>query len=64
MPTPGLDPNARPYDFSEVLFEVSSAFGTTGLSAGITPMLSVYSKVALILIMFIGQLGVSSSLLV
>ena len=52
------------YDFTEVLFEVGSAFGTTGLSVGLTPYLSLASKITLILVMFIGQLGISSSLLV
>ena len=56
--------NNNPYTYTEILFEVASAFGTTGLSAGVTPYLSLSSKLALIIIMFIGQLGVSSSVLV
>lgn len=52
------------YDFSELLFEVTSAFGTTGLSSGMTSHLSTWTKLALTLIMFIGQLGVSSSVLI
>ena len=52
------------YDFTEVLFEVASAFGTTGLSAGITSSLSVATKITLALLMFIGQLGVTSSILI
>ena len=39
------------------MFEVISAFGTVGLSTGITPTLRVLSKLLLILIMFIGRLG-------
>lgn len=54
----------RSFDFTELLFEVTSAFGTTGLSAGMTPMLSTWTKLALALVMFIGQLGVSSSILI
>lgn len=50
--------------FDEILFEVSSAFGTTGLSTGLTPGLSTITKLTLIIIMFVGQLGVSSSILV
>ena len=34
-----------------------SAFGTVGLSTGITPDLSDFSKLVIILIMFIGRLG-------
>ncbi len=52
------------YTFNELVFEVSSAFGTTGLTAGITSNLSLAAKLALILSMFIGQLGVSSSILI
>jgi len=44
-------------DLLTVLFEVTSAFGTVGLSLGITPTLSVIGKMAIILTMFIGRLG-------
>jgi trk system potassium uptake protein TrkH len=46
--------------FIQVLFEVTSAFGTVGLSTGITPGLAVASKYILILCMFIGRVGISS----
>ena len=46
-----------------VLYEVSSAFGTVGLSYGVTSLTSSYGLVAIIVCMFIGQLGVSTSLL-
>lgn len=42
---------------SKVLFEVVSAFGTVGLSTGITPTLSATGKVALMLIMLTGRIG-------
>ncbi|HHV98699.1 MAG TPA: H(+)-transporting ATPase [Clostridiaceae bacterium] len=45
------------YTFIQLLFEVVSAFGTVGLSTGITPDLSVASKVIIILTMFTGRLG-------
>lgn len=45
------------FTFIQVLFEVVSAFGTVGLSTGITPDLSVFSKALIILTMFIGRLG-------
>ena len=41
----------------DVLFEITSAFGTVGLSTGITPGLSAGSKLLLIVIMYIGRLG-------
>lgn len=55
---------ATPYTFNELMFETTSAFGTTGLSAGITGSLSLAAKICLIFVMFIGQLGVSSTLLI
>lgn len=45
------------YTFIQILFEVVSAFGTVGLSTGITPDLSVLSKIIIIITMFIGRLG-------
>lgn len=43
--------------FLELLFEVSSAFGTVGLSMGKTPFLSSAGRVLIVLLMFIGRLG-------
>lgn len=45
------------YSFLQLLFEVVSAFGTVGLSTGITPMLGVEAKLLIIVIMFTGRLG-------
>lgn len=52
------------FHFTDILFEVSSSFGTTGLSRGITSSLNIFSKLVLIIVMFIGQLGISSTILV
>ena len=43
--------------FFELLFEVVSAFGTVGLSTGVTGGLSVAGKVILTTVMFVGRLG-------
>jgi trk system potassium uptake protein TrkH len=45
------------YTFIQILFEVVSAFGTVGLSTGITPDLSPVSEFIIILTMYIGRLG-------
>lgn len=44
-------------DLLTVFFEVTSAFGTVGLSLGLTPTLSNVGKMAIILTMFIGRVG-------
>lgn len=44
--------------FLTYLFETVSAFGTVGLSMGVTPHLNLESKAIIILVMFIGRLGV------
>lgn len=41
----------------KILFEVVSGFTTTGLTMGITPLLNVFSKIVLCLMMFVGRLG-------
>ena len=43
--------------FIQLLVEVTSAFGTVGLSTGITPDLKDLSKIIISIIMFIGRLG-------
>lgn len=47
-------------DFSldQILFETTSAIGTVGLSTGITGSLSSWGKTVLIVVMFVGRLGV------
>ena len=49
-----MDPEVALMD---ALFEITSAFGTVGLSTGITTTLSDGSKLLSILIMYIGRLG-------
>lgn len=43
--------------FLNILFEVVSAFGTVGLTTGITPTLTVSGKLWLIITMFAGRVG-------
>lgn len=46
-----------PFSFEQVLFEVISAFGTVGLSLGITPELAAPAKVLIAVLMFVGRIG-------
>jgi trk system potassium uptake protein TrkH len=43
--------------FIDLLFESFSAFGTVGLSAGITPNLSMAGRIIITITMFVGRLG-------
>ncbi|WP_308699417.1 TrkH family potassium uptake protein [[Mycoplasma] gypis] len=58
------DGTTKIYGMTQVFFEVCSAFGSSGLSAGITDSLNLASKITLIFLMFIGQLGITSTILV
>jgi potassium uptake TrkH family protein len=53
----------EPFSATEIVFEVCSAFGTTGLSMGITGELSSPGKTIIIILMFIGRIGLVSLLL-
>jgi len=44
-------------NFLALFFECVSAFGTVGLSLGITPFLSVMGKFVLVMVMFVGRVG-------
>ncbi|WP_213581818.1 TrkH family potassium uptake protein [Paenibacillus sp. J2TS4] len=45
------------HQFLVILFEVTSAFGTVGLSMGLTPELTVIGKIIVSFLMFLGRLG-------
>lgn len=45
------------HSFEEIVFEAVSAFGTVGLSEGITPFLSSPGKILIMILMFLGRLG-------
>ena len=42
---------------TDCMFEAASAIGTVGLTTGITPQLSIASKIILMLLMFFGRVG-------
>lgn len=46
--------------YLEAAFETASALGTVGVSTGVTPSLSVFSKLLLICLMYLGRVGVFS----
>jgi len=48
---------AMPNYFLRILFEVVSAFGTVGLSTGVTPILSSFGKFLLMVTMLVGRIG-------
>ncbi|HOD62695.1 MAG TPA: TrkH family potassium uptake protein [Smithellaceae bacterium] len=48
---------AKRTEFVEYIFETFSAFGTVGLSMGVTPRLNDMQKYMIILMMFIGRVG-------
>lgn len=47
-------------DFFDIFFESVSAFGTVGLSTGLTPHLSTAGKLVIIVTMFAGRVGLIS----
>jgi len=50
----------EPFPLDDMVFEVASAVGTVGLTLGITPSLSLVSKIILIILMFGGRIGALS----
>jgi len=42
---------------TDIIFETVSAFGTVGLTTGITPLLSISGRLIIVACMFIGRLG-------
>lgn len=45
------------HHFLMILFEVTSAFGTVGLTMGLTTQLTIVGKIMIIFMMFVGRLG-------
>ena len=44
-------------EFVDICFETTSAFGTVGLSTGLTPMLSQAGRALITVLMFVGRIG-------
>jgi Trk-type K+ transport system membrane component len=47
---------------TQIIFEITSAFGTCGMSLGITNDLSIVGKIVIMVLMFIGRVGLISFL--
>ena len=45
------------FEYSDLLFEAFSAFGTVGLSTGVTPELSAAGRIIIVVTMFAGRVG-------
>lgn len=50
----------EPFSIKAIMFEVISAIGTVGLSMGITPLLTITSKILIMLLIYIGRVGLIS----
>lgn len=50
--------------FLSLIVEVTSAFGTTGLSLGITSDLTAFGKIIIAILMFVGRIGMLYTLLI
>jgi potassium uptake TrkH family protein len=48
----------EPFSFLDICYEVVSAFGTVGLTRGITPKLTDASKLVISIVMFMGRVGI------
>jgi potassium uptake TrkH family protein len=60
-----LDVNeSQSISLTAIIFEVTSAFGTCGLSMGITSELSTVGKSVLMILMFVGRVGMLSLLFI
>lgn len=53
-----IEPDKGMTKFTDVLFECVSAMGTVGLTRGLTPSLSIASRIILIFLMYAGRVGI------
>lgn len=56
-----LSASDRGIDLADLIFETVSAFGTVGLSTGITSSVSAVGRVVLIATMFVGRVGLTTA---
>lgn len=49
--------NNTKFGFMDIIYEVFSAYGTVGVTLGITPNLSIVGKLIIMLLMFVGRVG-------
>ena len=49
---------SSPVSFLDALFETVSALATVGLTAGVTPLLTVPAQIIIILFMYFGRVGI------
>ena len=54
----------KEFTMVHALFEICSAFGSSGLSVGVTPNVNILGKIFLITYMIIGQLGIQQTILI
>ena len=47
-----------PVSFTDAIFETVSALATVGLTAGVTPLLSIPAQFVIILFMYFGRVGI------
>ena len=47
-----------PVGFLDALYETASALATVGLTAGVTPVLSLVGKLMIVVFMYFGRVGV------
>jgi trk system potassium uptake protein TrkH len=46
------------FTLEDIIFEVMAAFGTTGISMGVTSHLNLFGKLIIMALMFIGRVGI------
>ena len=47
-----------PVGFTDALYETASALATVGLTAGVTPLLSIPAQIMIIVFMYFGRVGI------
>ena len=48
---------ANVFTVENLMFEAFSAFGTVGLTTGVTPLLTIGGRIAVMIVMFFGRVG-------